>query len=126
MGRKRHGTGGPGGFRRGPGGPGGRRNAARFGGRGIFGQMSIFGSPAPPDSVPTVHGPTTEEERPAAVVDRERCTACGACAVICPRNAITVTDVAQVDPASCTGCGACVQRCPQDAIRMTSRPPSDG
>lgn len=124
MARRRHGPGGPGGFRRGPARSAGRRNAARFGGRGIFGPTPPVRPSAGPHSPPTAEGASADTPQ-IAVVDSERCTGCGACAVVCPREAITITDSAHIAPELCTGCGACVARCPQDAIRMTSRPPAD-
>ena len=51
-------------------------------------------------------------------IDEETCTACGACAEVCPVDAITVEDVAKVDGELCTECGACVEECPVEAITM--------
>lgn len=46
----------------------------------------------------------------------EKCTACGACADICPQDAIIIKDVAVIDNDACVECGACIDECPQDAI----------
>ena len=54
----------------------------------------------------------------AAKVDEETCSACGACAEVCPADAITVEDNAKVDPELCTECGACVEECPLEAISL--------
>jgi ferredoxin len=54
----------------------------------------------------------------AAKVDEETCSACGACAEVCPADAITVEDSAKVDPELCTECGACVEECPLEAISL--------
>ena len=53
-----------------------------------------------------------------ARVDEEICTGCGACAEVCPAEAITVNDVAKVDPELCTECGACTEECPVEAITL--------
>jgi ferredoxin len=59
-----------------------------------------------------------EVELMPAKVDEDTCTACGACAEVCPADAITVEDSAKVDPELCTECGACVEECPLEAISL--------
>jgi NAD-dependent dihydropyrimidine dehydrogenase PreA subunit len=54
----------------------------------------------------------------AAIVDAEKCTACGECVEACPLNAIEVKDVAVVDNDVCGDCGACVDVCPAEAIKV--------
>jgi len=49
-------------------------------------------------------------------VKADDCTGCGACADVCPQNAIKVGDVAVVDQNVCVDCGACVDECPSSAI----------
>lgn len=45
------------------------------------------------------------------------CTGCGACAEVCPVNAIHPTgDAFQITPEECTDCGLCDDTCPVNAI----------
>lgn len=44
------------------------------------------------------------------------CVGCGACADVCPQDAITVDDVAVINQDLCVDCGACIDECPSDAI----------
>ena len=53
-----------------------------------------------------------------AKVNVDDCVGCGACADVCPADAITVDDVAVVDENACTECGACVDECPQEYITL--------
>jgi ferredoxin len=46
----------------------------------------------------------------------EQCTACGACAMVCPVDAISEGNPYVIDPEKCTDCGACVAECPVSAI----------
>ena len=55
------------------------------------------------------------------IYDQALCTACGACAAICPKDAIQMREnaggylVAQLDAARCIKCGKCLQVCPSVA-----------
>jgi len=59
-----------------------------------------------------------------AVIDSNRCTACGVCETVCRFDAIhppTETPFSyayQVEALSCEGCASCFYQCPEDAIRM--------
>jgi ferredoxin len=55
---------------------------------------------------------------PVAVVNAEKCTACGLCEGICPVSAVKIDNVAIIDSTMCTGCGQCVAECPRDAITL--------
>ena len=63
-----------------------------------------------------------ETEANTAVVDKERCIACGRCAETCVFSAISLVPYgdgevkAEVNPAMCKGCGACTSVCPNGAI----------
>jgi len=49
-------------------------------------------------------------------VDPALCTGCGACAGICPGNAIEIGDHAVIDRDKCIECFCCQEVCPSDAI----------
>ncbi len=49
-------------------------------------------------------------------IDEAGCVACGACADICPEDAVTVDEVAVVDADACTDCHSCMEECPLDVI----------
>jgi ferredoxin len=52
-----------------------------------------------------------------AYVITDACTACGACASVCPVEAISEgEDKYVIDPDACTDCGLCADECPFDAI----------
>ena len=65
-------------------------------------------------------------------LDRERCFGCGICSVVCPKEAITLSDPSveegrlvkrpevDIDPESCILCGTCVVFCPSNALKATT------
>ena len=54
-----------------------------------------------------------------AIIDPEKCTACGICADVCRFDAVISGDeVYRVDPLACEGCASCFYQCPEGAIRM--------
>ena len=59
-----------------------------------------------------------KDDNMAAKIDKEKCTACGTCAEVCPVEAIKVNDVAVVNDEECLECGACVSECPTEAISL--------
>jgi ferredoxin len=59
----------------------------------------------------------------------DECIGCGACADICPVDAVEMADERPVvDPNWCIGCGVCAVSCPADVIsikrRLENRPPN--
>ena len=51
------------------------------------------------------------------VVDREKCSTAGACAVTCPQDAISIVDgLAVIDELKCDLDGICIPACPHGAI----------
>jgi len=79
-------------------------------------------------------GAITFDENQRAIIDKEKCKECGACAKVCPFSAITnhkrpcqnackvkaismdENKAACIDSEKCTSCGACVYQCPFGAI----------
>ena len=61
------------------------------------------------------------------MVEKERCTGCGACAAVCPHGAIALRSdgdgflYPQIRAALCTECGLCDRTCPL----MEEPPPSE-
>ena len=56
-----------------------------------------------------------------ALVNAERCVACGLCVSACPFRAIELEEekgAAAVDEALCKGCGTCAAACPSGAIDL--------
>jgi len=54
-----------------------------------------------------------------AVIDPEKCIACGICADVCRFDAVIPGDEAyRVDSLACEGCASCFYQCPEEAIRM--------
>jgi len=54
-----------------------------------------------------------------AYVITDACTACGACASVCPVEAISEgEDKYKIDADACTDCGLCADECPFDAIEQ--------
>jgi len=79
----------------------------------------------------------TLDDNGMRIVDKEKCTGCGACVIACPRNLIElVSDKKRVhilctshdkgavsrkscgNKTACIACTLCVKKCPKDAITM--------
>ncbi len=60
-----------------------------------------------------------EAEGKTAIVNKNRCTGCGLCVLVCPYNAVEIDEeekIAVVNTAMCKGCGACSANCRSSAI----------
>ncbi|MCD8124078.1 MAG: RnfABCDGE type electron transport complex subunit B [Lachnospiraceae bacterium] len=103
--------------------PGGTDKACSFGCMGMGSCVSVCTQ----DAIHIVNG--------VAVVDPERCGACGACVKICPKHLIELIpykpvqmvscsntqkgkDVKAVCTAGCIGCGICVKQCEFGAVAL--------
>ena len=53
--------------------------------------------------------------------DREKCIKCGACAQICPEQAISGNNPFFIDRKACSLCFACVETCPAGALRQVGK-----
>lgn len=64
-----------------------------------------------------------------AVAATDDCDSCGACAAICPTDALRFRERAlerelELHPVLCTGCGLCLQQCPRQALQWRSPVPT--
>lgn len=55
-----------------------------------------------------------------AQISHHECVACGCCAKVCPRQAISIARGVRaiVNAERCVGCGKCAAECPASVIRM--------
>ncbi len=55
-------------------------------------------------------------------LEREKCTGCGLCAMVCPHAVFEIDDgkARIVDRDACMECGACAQNCPCAAVSVES------
>ncbi|MBN1119568.1 MAG: ATP-binding protein [Anaerolineae bacterium] len=55
-----------------------------------------------------------------AVIDQDRCNACGICQDVCRFDAVLDDGEGgyRIDPLACDGCAACVYQCPEEAISL--------
>ena len=55
-------------------------------------------------------------------LDREKCTGCGTCLLVCPHAVLSLTNgkIKIVDRDACMECGACSRNCPFEALSVKS------
>ena len=56
------------------------------------------------------------------LVEKDVAGGCNNCAVVCPHDAVRITDRIKVIEDACTGCGLCVQVCPTAALEYDLMP----
>ena len=55
----------------------------------------------------------------AVTINTDECTACGACASVCPSEVLEIEDTCTLtDADECTECGTCVDECPVEALSL--------
>ena len=56
-------------------------------------------------------------------IERELCTGCGSCVLVCPKAALSlVVDKVSLDRSRCDECGTCVDVCPSGALLPVELP----
>ncbi len=73
-------------------------------------------------STPVYKSGLHEERLLKVMLDRERCTGCGICVDVCPRNCFSIEGRKAVITGSerCVQCSACIVQCPEDALYFAS------
>lgn len=66
--------------------------------------------------------PESQSYRPEILLDRRKCTRCGACSALCPSGAVRLEEGrAAFDRRLCQGCGRCAAACPNEARSLSGR-----
>lgn len=70
--------------------------------------------------------PESNEPKPQLMFYKEKCTACGRCAEVCPQKAVDITEKdgvykARTDRTRCVDCGACQAVCRAEARELAGR-----
>jgi len=53
------------------------------------------------------------------ILDKELCTGCSGCMMLCPQFAIyQIDEYPMIDKSTCTLCGVCVSGCPVGALKF--------
>lgn len=65
------------------------------------------------------HNPEMMSPRPILKYNPVRCTHCGACVAVCPKDAVAMDKGRRVyERSRCEACGTCVEHCLQDALEL--------
>jgi pyruvate formate lyase activating enzyme len=71
--------------------------------------------------------PESQSIAPQLFFTSEKCTGCGACAAVCPENAITIVDgKSRTSRLLCKGVGQCAAICPNEARNIMGKKMSAG
>lgn len=71
---------------------------------------------------PWCANPETWHTKREVLHDERKCTLCGRCATVCPKQAITVTENSwHLDRIMCDGCGQCQKACLNDALEVNGQ-----
>lgn len=66
--------------------------------------------------------PESQSGRPEILLDRRKCTLCGACHTVCPNGAVRLEESGPVfDRHICRGCGRCAVVCPSEARSISGK-----
>lgn len=64
------------------------------------------------------------------LIDKEKCTGCGLCAIDCPTRALTISQSGEKDTyqllfrqEACNGCGVCEKSCPENCLQLVEKEP---
>lgn len=67
------------------------------------------------------HNPENQDFRPSLMYFEDRCLRCGACASVCPQQAVAIENGAVNTGAACRRCGACIEACLAGARQLAGR-----
>lgn len=67
------------------------------------------------------HNPESKSTKPELMYDANKCISCGAC-MCCPTHSHIFSECAHhLERRTCTACGACAEICPADALEMAGK-----